>query len=184
MANWLCPLLAAHEVLLDLHSFQSAGRAFVMVGPTDNTGAVEPFAHAAQEEALVRHLGVDRAVDGWLGHLCPRRGAPARAGRRGRGHAGPEPGLWRGQPQSTCAPPAAGRSRWECGQHTDPQAPEVAWRAMRNTLAHLGLTDEPPPPPVAPIESLSLAEVVDKQHADDAFSRPWQSFDALRRPAT
>ena len=25
----------------------------------------------------------------------------------------------------------------ECGQHDDPAAPEVAWRAIRNTLAHL-----------------------------------------------
>ena len=67
VANWLCPLLAAHEVLLDLHSFQGTAPPFVMVGPTDNDGALEPFALAAREEALVRCLGVTRAVDGWLG---------------------------------------------------------------------------------------------------------------------
>ena len=96
VANWLCPLLAAHDVLLDLHSFLSPGRPFVMVGPRDNAGLLEPFAHAAREEALARCLG------------------------------------------------------------------------------------EPAPPVVASIETLSLVEVVDKHHADDAFSRPWSSFDALR----
>jgi uncharacterized protein len=67
VANWLCPLLAEHQALLDLHSFQASGQPFVMVGPHDNTGSVEPFALAAHEEALVRRLGVRRAVDGWLG---------------------------------------------------------------------------------------------------------------------
>ena len=28
VANWLCPLLAAHEVLLDLHSFHGSGQPF------------------------------------------------------------------------------------------------------------------------------------------------------------
>ena len=67
----------------------------------------------------------------------------------------------------------------ECGQHADPQGPEVAWRAVRATLAHFGLTDDAPPPPVVPIEALTLHEVIDKRHPDDRFARPWQSFDAL-----
>ena len=66
LANWLCPLLASHDVLLDLHSFQGGGQAFVMVGPRNNDGPIEPFVHADAEEALVRCLGVQRAVDGWL----------------------------------------------------------------------------------------------------------------------
>ena len=66
IANWLCPLLAQHEVLLDLHSFPTPGPPFVMLGPEDNDGPLEPFVHAKQEEALARRLGVQRAVDGWL----------------------------------------------------------------------------------------------------------------------
>ena len=85
VANWLCPLLAAHEVLLDLHSFQSEGRPFVMVGPNDNGGRLEPFVHATQEEGLVRCLGVGRAVDGWLGTyaegVARRRALAAAEGR-------------------------------------------------------------------------------------------------------
>ncbi len=66
VANWLCPLLARHQVLLDLHSFQAGHGPFVMVGPQDNTGTLEPFQHAAKEEALALRLGVDRGVDGWM----------------------------------------------------------------------------------------------------------------------
>ena len=36
----------------------------------------------------------------------------------------------------------------ECGQHLDPQAPEVAYRAIMNTLAHLKLIDAPAPAPI------------------------------------
>ena len=43
IANVLCPLLAEHEVLLDLHSFHTAGEPFAMLGPEDNAGKIEPF---------------------------------------------------------------------------------------------------------------------------------------------
>jgi predicted deacylase len=66
VANWLCPLLAEHEVLLDLHSFRAPGVPFVFIGPRDNAGPLEPFAQAACEEALALRLGVGRVVDGWL----------------------------------------------------------------------------------------------------------------------
>ena len=66
VANRLCPLLAAHDVLLDLHSFLSPGIPFVLIGPKDNDGTLEPFRQAAREEALARRLGVARAVEGWL----------------------------------------------------------------------------------------------------------------------
>ena len=181
VANWLCPLLAQHDGLLDLHSFQSGGRPFVMVGPLDNQGAVEPFSQAAQEQALVRVLGVSRAVDGWLGTyasgVARRRAAAAADGRAETLDLHPRYGVGTTEYMRS-------RGGWaltlECGQHEHPDAPEVAWRAIRNTLAHLGLTGEPAPPASGPIEALSLVEVVDKADAADAFSRAWQSFDALR----
>jgi predicted deacylase len=57
IANVLCPLLAQHDVLLDLHSFQAPGEPFAMLGPPDNTGELEPFRHSAQEESLALRLG-------------------------------------------------------------------------------------------------------------------------------
>ena len=67
IANVLVPLLAAHEVLLDLHSFRSPGRPFVMRGPENNDGTLEPFTHAAAEGRFAAHLGPERIVEGWLG---------------------------------------------------------------------------------------------------------------------
>jgi len=181
VANWLCPLLAQHELLLDLHSFLTPGRPFVMVGPRDNAGTLEPFAHAADEEALARRLGVDRAVDGWLdtyaAGVARRRQAAAAAGRAEAFDLHPRYGMGTTEYMRS-------QGGWaltlECGQHDDPRSVEVAYRAIRNTLAQLGLTGEPPPPVTSPIEALSLNEVVDKVHADDAFAREWRSFDALR----
>ena len=66
IANVLVPLLAAHEVLLDLHSFRSPGRPFVMRGPENNDGTLEPFTHAAAEGRFAAHLGPERIVEGWL----------------------------------------------------------------------------------------------------------------------
>jgi hypothetical protein len=68
----------------------------------------------------------------------------------------------------------------ECGQHDDPTAPEVAYRAIHHALAHLRLSDAPAPAPVADTEALRLYQVVDRAHADDAFARGWSSFDRVR----
>jgi predicted deacylase len=183
IANWLCPLMAQHDVLLDLHSFQAQGKPFVMVGPLDNTGPLEPFTHAAEEEAMALCLGVDRFVDGWLSTYT--RGVANRRARMGATMT---------RQQSLDADPRYGvgsteyfRSTGgyaltlECGQHEDPQGPEVAYRAIMNTLAHLGLIDRPAPVPTKNVEALSIYEVIDRLHVDDNFSRAWQSFDVLKR---
>jgi uncharacterized protein len=179
VANWLCPLLARHDVLLDLHSFHTGGEPFVLVGPEDNAGALEPFGHAAREQALALRLGVRRIVDGWLGTYA------AGVARR-RAQLGPDVGA-----AVTLDPDyGVGTTEYmrrvggwgmtlECGQHDDPQAPEVGYRAILNTLAHLRLIDAPDPASAGNVESLRLFEVVDKDHAGDRFARPWTSFDPV-----
>lgn len=175
IANWLCPLLAQHDVLLDLHSFHTAGDPFTMLGPEDNSGPLEPFARAAEETALALRLGVHRFVDGWLDTYAAgvaRRlaaGVPSREADVHYGVGTTEYMRMRGGIALTL----------ECGQHDDPAAPQVAWRAIRNTLAHLGLSAEARPDPVSDTEALRLYEVVDRAHADDRFSRDWASFDRV-----
>jgi succinylglutamate desuccinylase len=46
-------------------------------------------------------------------------------------------------------------------------------------LAHLGLIATPNPPVAPQIEALRLSHVVDKDDAEDRFSRAWASFDPL-----
>ena len=180
IANWLCPLLAQHEVLLDLHSFHTAGEPFVMLGPQNNTGTLEPFALAQQEEALALRLGARRLVDGWLDTYAggvQRRVSqnPLEAEARGL-NTDPRYGVGTTEYMRSVGGCAL---TLECGQHADPAAPEVAYRAILNTLAHLGLIAQPAPPAVANPEALRLYQVIDKAHADDAFSRQWASFDRV-----
>jgi hypothetical protein len=134
IAGVLCKWLAEHDVLLDLHSFRSPGQPFVMRGPADNRGTLEPFAHAAAEGAAGRARGPEphrRRLDAGL---CRRRGAAqgarpdARRGarrpelRRGhhrihaqpgrlRHHAGMRPARRPGRPMWPTTPSAR---RWRC----------------------------------------------------------------------
>jgi len=181
IANVLCPLLAGHEVLLDLHSFQAPSQAFAMLGPQDNSGDLEPFTHAAQEQALAVRLGVNRVVEGWLSTY-----AVGVQQRLARTPVQDRAGLLSTDPSYGVGTTEYMRSQGgyaitlECGQHDDPAAPGVAYVAIRNTLAHLGLVDETAPPPCQNLEFLRLTQVVDRHHPDDAFVRAWSSFDPLR----
>ncbi len=177
IANVLCPLLAEHDVLLDLHSFRSPGEPFALRGPADNSGALEPFAHAEDEARLCAHLGVTRVVDGWMEAYA------AGVARRRQ---------LRLTPDAVNEDPAYGigtteymRSvggyavTLECGQHEDPAGPAVARYAIRQALALLGIADLPLAPPQGPFECLTLATVTDRHAPGDRFVRAWTSFDPL-----
>ena len=180
IANALCPLLAAHDVLLDLHSFQSQGEPFVMLGPADNTGKLEPFAHAAQEQALALRLGPRRIVEGWLGtYATGVQRRLARTAATDRAHllsTDPRYGVGTTEYMRSMGGYAL---TLECGQHQDPLAPETAWQAIGRTLAHLQMVDAPPPAATADIQFLRLSEVVDKLHPGDSFSQAWSSYDQV-----
>ncbi|MFP5403463.1 MAG: succinylglutamate desuccinylase/aspartoacylase family protein [Gammaproteobacteria bacterium] len=176
IANWLCPLLAQHDALLDLHSFHTAGEPFVMLGPEDNAGPLEPFARAAEETALALALGVHRFVDGWLDTY-----AAGVARRRAAGASAREADVHYGVGTTEYMRAQGGIAlTLECGQHDDPEAPEVAYRAIHRALAHLRLSAATLPAPVARREALRLYQVVDRAHPDDRFARDWRSFDPVR----
>jgi len=179
VANWLCPLLAAHEVLLDLHSFSSPGVPFVFLGPEDNPGPLEPFVHAAREEALALRLGVGRAMDGWLDTYATgvaRRAALAAAHPGAGVDHDPRYGIGTTEYMRSVGGWAL---TLECGQHEDPAGPEVGYRAIRNTLAHLALVDASDPAPDRSMEMLRLCEVVDRLDAGDTLAKAWKSFDPV-----
>jgi uncharacterized protein len=175
IANTLCPWLAAHDVLLDLHSFRSPGQPFVMRGPANNRGALEPFAHAAAEGRLAEHVGPARIVDGWMSAYA--QGATR---RRARGLPDADPSYGIGTTEYMRSQGGWGVTL-ECGQHDDPAGPEMAYRAIKQAIALLGLADLPLAPPAAPLQRLSLVTVVDREHSDDRFVKTWTSFDALKQ---
>ena len=139
IANVLCPLLAEHDVLLDLHGFRSPGRPFVLRGPADNDGTLEPFAHADAEARLCAHLGVARVVDGWMDAYA--------AGVARRRQLDLTPGAVNEDPAYGIGTTEYMRSvggygvTLECGQLDDPAGPEVALHGIRQALALLGIAD-------------------------------------------
>jgi len=183
VANWLCPLLARHEVLLDLHSTRAKNPAFAMLGPFDNAGPLQPFRHAALERGLARRLGVRRFVDGWLETYA--KGVERRVARQGK--AGTRANALNTDPKYGVGTTEYMRSvggaamTLECGQHDDPASPEVGYRAILSAFAHLGHTKSAPPAPAEDYEYLSLVDVIDRAHASDAFIREWSSFNALKK---
>lgn len=175
ITDLLCPLLDRHEVLLDLHSFQSEGEAFAMIGPRDNQGTLEPFARAFEEGQLALHLGTPRVVEGWLDIYA--------AGLAQRGQAADEAALAFGWGTNEYMRSRGGYGvTLECGQHEDPAAPEVAYRAILSALRLLGMIEPDPaaPPPVSP-ELLRLVSVTDRLHEEDQFVREWATFDRVAR---
>ena len=184
IANVLYPLLGAHDVLLDLHSFQSQGEPFAMLGPINNTGSLEPFTHAAEEQALVLRLGVRRIMEGWLSTYA--EGVKERMRRTQNASASERAQLLSTDPSYGIGTTETMRSQGgyaltlECGNHADPAALEVAYRGIRNTLAHLGLVDDAPPAVQSAPEFLRLAQVIDRLHVDDTFAKAWSSYDPLR----
>ncbi len=182
VANWLCPLLERHDVLLDLHSTRARNTAFAMLGPRDNEGPLEPFHHEREERSLAVRLGVRRFVDGWMAAYA--QGVAARVERQ-RTSGAPASAL-NTDPKYGVGTTEFMRSRGgyavtvECGQHEDPQAPEVGYRAIVNALAHLGLVRATAPAPAHELEYLTLCRVTDRLHSGDAFSRAWASFDRVQ----
>lgn len=187
IANVLCPLLDAHDVLLDLHSFHTDGAPFVMIGPQNNNGELEPFSHAAKEMQLALHTGPHRVVEGWLETYA--RGVKRRTEQSAQAGM---PGAVSARAQTLVTNPNYGvgtteymRSRGgygvtlECGQHADPKAVDVARHAIVQTLGLLGLISRQPVAEPQEREILRLVDVVDRAHADDQFTREWRSFDAV-----
>lgn len=183
IARELCPLLAAHDGLLDLHSFQSQGQAFAMVGPRNNSGELEPFAHEAIESAVVSRLGVGRIVEGWLSTYAEgirRRQARASDGsRKAQLVTDPHYGVGTTEYMRSTGGWAI---TLECGQHVDPEGPTVARLAILRTLVHLGMLapdSVTPFAPAQPLEMLRLYDVIDRESMDDQFAREWKSFDPI-----
>lgn len=173
LVNLLCPVLARHDVLLDLHSFQSAGAPFAMIGPRDNRGLLEPFARAGEEGWLARQLGAPCVVEAWLDVYA------ARLERQGRG--GDAAALAFGWGTNEYMRSQGGYAvTLECGQHQDPDAPEVAYRAIRAALQCLGLCAGGATVPAHP-RLLRLVDVTDRDDPADRFVRTWESFDPVRR---
>ena len=155
----------------------------MMAGPENNADALEPTIHGDTERDWALRLGVNRAVDGWLSTYAV--GVQERRARAAKQNP------TAGKRHDLDAKYGVGTTEYmrstggialtlECGQHDDPHGVEVAYRAIRKTLAYYGLTSDAMPPLAGAAEGLHIAQVIDKFDAADAFSRAWQSFDLIK----
>ena len=186
IANALCPLLGQHDVLIDLHSFQSPGEPFAMLGPANNEGTLQPFALSEQEEALAVRLGPRRLVEGWLETYAEGVAARVRRAEQSDDPQAASARLLNTDPRYGIGTTEYMRSvggmaiTLECGQHDDPAGPEVAYQAIINTMAHLRMIDMPAPEPRTDIELLRLIHVTDRLNPGDTFVKTWSSFDPVK----
>ena len=176
VCNVLCPLLEQHDVLLDLHSFQAPGIPFALIGAPNNEGEIEPIARAEQEEVMAMSLGVNRFVEGWLDTY-----AQGVQDRKARGvDARVDYGVGTTETMRRSGGIAV---TLECGQHDDETAPQTAYTAIRNTLAHLEMTSDDKPEVVSHPEVIRLYRVIDRLHPDDVFTKQWLSFEKIDQGA-
>lgn len=174
VSNQLCPLLKQHDVLLDIHSFHSPGRPFALIGPSNNADTLEPFSLAEQEGAFALSLGVNRFVEGWLDTYA--RGVLERQARGVEGHSDYGVGT-----TETIRRVGGIGVTLECGQHDDPQASVVAYRAIRGALEHLGMASGEKTERPMNIEVIRLYKVIDRLHSEDRFDHDWRSFQKIKQ---
>lgn len=181
IANALFPVLAEHDVLLDLHSFADPGKAFVFVGPEDNNGNLEPFSHEKAERAFAKALGVDTVLMGWLSAYAKAVDAVKElALRQGEKEPGVNPMIGVGTTELMRR--LGGYAvTLECGQHQDPHNIEVAKRAILGALNHLQLVE--PIESFAPVSPATyrLTEAIIRHSPEDRFVKPWKHFDAIKK---
>ncbi|MDX2027743.1 MAG: succinylglutamate desuccinylase/aspartoacylase family protein [Alphaproteobacteria bacterium] len=162
IGNVLCPLLEDCDVLLDIHSYTVGGAPFILA----NQGDAKGFDFA-------RNLGGYTIMTGWAE-------AYAHSGRR----------------KETSDEESTGTTEYarkfgaaaltiECGQHKDPQAPEVAYQAIRNALRYLNMVDEPSMARPAPSGSL-LVTLTQVFYRDDEghFPKNWKNLEPVTKGET
>lgn len=159
LGNILCPMLEACDVHLSIHSYTVGGEPFIFVAPYD-----------AKEQDFAASLGPWTLLTGW-------QEAYAATGRK-TCDADCE--------ESTGSIEYARRHgaiavNIECGQHKDPAAPDVAYRAVRNALRYLGMTDEPKlEPSKTPSRLVAVTHVF---YRDDMgkMVKPWKHLEAVAK---
>jgi predicted deacylase len=172
IGNRLTAILRRHDMLLDIHSFTGEGMPFVFFGPDDNRGTLEPFRHAAAEMAFAACLGVELMIHGWLDIYVRLIAARERLNL-------PRLSVTEGFGTTEFMRFAGGCGvTLECGRHEDPASVGVGDRAIRNALAHLGLTDEPPPAP-ARRSVVHMDDLVICEAEGDRVEGNWKTGDRV-----
>ena len=183
IANELLDVMAGNDVVLDIHSFGFSGPPFIFIGPEDNSGEVEPFAHAKEEYRFATSLGFNRCVFGWLTAY--------------QQFVAEQNQLLDGLPESKDTANRADLCLGigvtenfrrlggfgvtvECGPHRDPTSFSNAYSAIRNAMSILGIAGGDARQ--GRFDSiLKITQVLLRKSRGDHFIRDWKLFDAVKK---
>lgn len=159
LGNILCPMLENCDAHLAIHSYTVGGAPFIFVDP-----------HDVREHEFAACLGPWTLLTGW-------QEAYAATGRK--------PQI-EGDEESTGSIEYARRHgalgiNIECGQHKDPNAPEIAYQAIRNALRYLGLTSEPKPTSTAKPKRIVTVTHVVYRDDEGTFTKPWKNLESVAK---
>lgn len=162
----VCAFLDKVDVLLDLHSYTSPGGPFMFLGGAGSQPGEVDFARA---------LGVRDFVYGW----------EEAYGGGGKGGDKESQGT-----TEYARAKGAMAVTLECGQHLNPDAADVGYRAILRALAHFGMLDETCPAAlslrqhqgVAPDDQRCVKmKSVYYRDKDASFAKPWRHFDFVAK---
>lgn len=157
LGNLLCPVLRDCDVLLDIHSYHVKGPAYVFIDPA----TPETLAYAAS-------LGVDVALSNFAGVYAAN------------GTVDPHGPNWAIGTNEYAHMFGAMSVTLECGQHDDPQAPEIAYQAIVGSLVHLGMIARPTAyAALRPVRHIRVERVFYRD-AGGHLSRDWQDLDSIQ----
>lgn len=163
LANFLCPIVASCDALLDLHSIHTKGREFAMC-----------FDPTPKDEAdFIAAINMPFTIHGWSEAYA--RSFP----QQNKGQDMHTAGYMRSQGKI-----AAGI---ECGQHDDPHAAEIAYTAIMRALCHFDLIDSTTLPhnileqQETQAHHVMLDQVHLRQHEHDRLIRDFMHGDILHK---
>lgn len=150
----VCDVLDRTDVLLDLHSYTSQGGPFIFLDPKD-----------PKELAFGIALGVSDFVCGWSDAFGDGQGSKESQGTT-------EYARTRGALAVTL----------ECGNHHNPDAPDVGYRAILRGMAHLGMLDAGEPAAGSSTATRCVRMKSVYRREDGAvFAKPWRHYDPVAK---
>ncbi len=160
IGNTLCAAFRKADVLLDLHSFNAPGEAFIYLGPSRKA-----------EADYARVLGVRNFAHGWQDSFTAKDEHDKTS---------------QGTTEYTRLHGDALAVTLECGSHKNPESVEVGFQAILNALEYYGLaaidSDLFVPRAVAKGEprAVQMTTVFYKDE-EGRFAKPWKNMDEVKK---
>jgi len=162
LGNILCPLFAACNALLDIHSYTIGGDPFISYD-----------GHTPEEREFAKAIGAPILITGW-GEVYEKMGK-GRATSTEEATGGPQYARRFGAAAVTL----------ECGQHKDPKAPDIAYQGILNALRHFEMLAEdaggkgkPPPSP----KHVHMTHVFYRDEGGE-LAKNWKNFAPVKKGA-